>query len=118
MSLRLSSLCGTKAFYFVDQYLWTVIRYIHNNPVKAGITKLPEEYRFSSIHEYYGQKSYNDRLLETGLILELFDREHKKAMEEFGKFMLYDSNDQYSTAAQDEKSLGICRGYGRCVEGG
>jgi len=78
-----------------DQYLLTVIRYIHNNPVKAGITKLPEEYRFSSIHEYYGQKRYNDRLLETGLILELFDREHKKAIEEFKKFMLYDGNDRW-----------------------
>lgn len=77
-----------------DQYLLTVIRYIHNNPVKAGITKLPEEYRFSSIHEYYGQNSYHDRLLETGLILELFDCEHKKAIEEFKKFMLHESNDK------------------------
>lgn len=35
-----------------DSYFLTVIRYIHRNPVKAGICKRVEEYAYSSIHEY------------------------------------------------------------------
>lgn len=35
-----------------DAYLLTVIRYIHQNPVKVGICKKPEEYPYSSWREY------------------------------------------------------------------
>ena len=31
-----------------DRYLWSVSRYIENNPVRAGIAKKAEDYRFSS----------------------------------------------------------------------
>lgn len=35
-----------------DTYLMQVIRYVHNNPVKAKLVKSPEEYRWSSFNEY------------------------------------------------------------------
>jgi len=35
-----------------DSYFLTVLRYIHQNPVKARICKLPEDYPHSSIREY------------------------------------------------------------------
>ncbi|MGN1165331.1 MAG: transposase [Lachnospiraceae bacterium] len=35
-----------------DRYLWTCLRYIHMNPVKAGIIKKPERYKYSSMSEY------------------------------------------------------------------
>jgi len=35
-----------------DAYLLTVIRYIHQNPVQAGICERPEDYPFSSWREY------------------------------------------------------------------
>lgn len=35
-----------------DKYLLQVVRYIHNNPVKANIVGSPEEYRWSSYNEY------------------------------------------------------------------
>lgn len=31
-----------------DRYLWAVMRYIERNPVRAGIVKNPEEYKWSS----------------------------------------------------------------------
>lgn len=31
-----------------DSYLWTVSKYIENNPVRAGIVKKPEDYLYSS----------------------------------------------------------------------
>ena len=36
------------------QYLYTVINYIHLNPVKAGICNYPEDYPYSSFSEYAG----------------------------------------------------------------
>jgi REP element-mobilizing transposase RayT len=38
-----------------DEYLSAVVRYIHLNPVEAGIVKMPEDYRWSS-HGYYLRK--------------------------------------------------------------
>ena len=38
-----------------DAYLLTVIRYIHQNPVKAGLCVRPEEYPYSSWREYLTQ---------------------------------------------------------------
>ena len=38
-----------------EAYLYTVICYIHQNPVKAGICKYPEEYLYSSFTEYLGK---------------------------------------------------------------
>ena len=35
-----------------DSYFLTVIRYIHQNPVKAGLCKKLEDYRYSSYNEY------------------------------------------------------------------
>ena len=35
-----------------DAYLLTVVRYIHHNPVKAGLCRWPEDYRYSSYTGY------------------------------------------------------------------
>lgn len=35
-----------------DSYLMNVIRYVHNNPVKAKIVNIPKEYKWSSYNEY------------------------------------------------------------------
>lgn len=39
-----------------DTYLLCVVRYVHNNPVKAKIVKKPEDYPWSSYREYFGCK--------------------------------------------------------------
>ncbi len=51
-----------------DRYLLAVSAYIHNNPVRAGIVKKPEEFQWSSMREYMGiepEKTivYYDRIL-------------------------------------------------------
>ncbi len=38
-----------------DKYLLQVIRYVHNNPVKAKLVKTPEDYMWSSFNEYMGE---------------------------------------------------------------
>lgn len=41
-----------------ENYLTEVIIYIHNNPVRHGITKTPEAYKWSSYNEILNGKSY------------------------------------------------------------
>ncbi|MDR2197008.1 MAG: transposase [Coriobacteriales bacterium] len=66
-----------------DRYLLAVVRYIHQNPVVAGIAKDARAYRWSS---YRGYLKGNDALLETSLVLDMFSDDHKKAIAEFRAF--------------------------------
>lgn len=38
-----------------NDYILSCIEYIHNNPVRAKIVTMPEEYLWSSYHFYHGQ---------------------------------------------------------------
>ena len=40
-----------------DSYFLTVLRYIHQNPVKAGLVKSIADYRFSSYNDYVDEES-------------------------------------------------------------
>ena len=39
-----------------NAYLSNCIKYIHNNPIKAGIVKNPKEYKYSSYNDYFYKK--------------------------------------------------------------
>ncbi|NLX90426.1 MAG: transposase [Firmicutes bacterium] len=69
-----------------DQYLLTVIRYIHQNPVKAKIVKRPGDWKWSSCLGYYGKDVYPPGLLDSSLILSIFSKDRKAAMERFKEF--------------------------------
>ncbi len=43
-----------------DEYLFTVIRYIHQNPVKAGIANRIDNYKYSSYSSYIGESEFVD----------------------------------------------------------
>lgn len=51
-----------------DAYLVTVMRYIHNNPVKAGICRAPEDYPLSSYRDYLGGGGLTDTALALSLM--------------------------------------------------
>ena len=62
-----------------DEYFLTVLRYIHQNPVKAGIVKSCGKYRFSSYNEYIKEsKIIDDELVKEMLTKEEFVKYHKK----------------------------------------
>lgn len=46
-----------------QEYLLKCIKYIHMNPVKAGITEKEEEYKFSSSPYYTNKKNENSEIL-------------------------------------------------------
>lgn len=65
-----------------DKYLLTVIRYIHQNPLKAGINTV-EEYKWSSFNEYITKKNY---IIDAEDILGMFSSDTKVALNEFVRF--------------------------------
>jgi hypothetical protein len=50
----------------------TFPRYIHQNPVKAGIVTKPHHWRWSSCRGYYGQSVYPPNLLDPYYLLRMF----------------------------------------------
>ena len=44
-----------------EEYFWTVLRYIHQNPLKAGLCKRVEDYSYSSYSEYFNKSTFVDR---------------------------------------------------------
>ncbi|MGI5997424.1 MAG: REP-associated tyrosine transposase [Lutispora sp.] len=63
-----------------DKYLIQVIRYVHNNPVKAKLVKSPEEYRWSSFNEYLSDNVIISSL-QKKFILGLFSSDIKQFVE-------------------------------------
>ncbi len=58
-----------------DAYLLTLQRYIHLNPVKAGIVEHPADYMWSSYKEYMGLK---DTFIDVSVVLAYFNNDLKK----------------------------------------
>lgn len=61
-----------------EGYMLTVLRYIHNNPVKANICKEPSDYKWSSYNAYIDSyKGIADDLLDTEFYKVLFETKDK-----------------------------------------
>lgn len=73
-----------------DKYFLTVLRYIHQNPIKAGIENDIAKYPRSSYNEYL-RKNY---LCDTEFALSIFAVEKKNAIESFEKFNKEENEDK------------------------
>ena len=91
-------------------YLLTVIRYIHQNPVKAAVCTDPSQYKYSSLHNYFD----ND-LINKSIIMEETDEDS------FLRFNLEENNDQCMDiddevphTVTDERGVQIMRHVSGC----
>jgi len=85
-----------------DRYLLTVIRYVHNNPVKAKIVHKADEYKWSSVSEYIGENTFVN-------IEDIFSSIHKDkalAKKEFIRFSK-DAKDDYIMDYDEEDTAQI-----------
>ena len=57
-----------------DAYLLTVVRYIHQNPVKAGMVQHPADWPWSSCSGYYGRNIFPPGLLDRERVLDMFSQ--------------------------------------------
>jgi putative transposase len=78
-----------------DEYLVSVTRYIHQNPVKAGIVKKPDDWGWSSCQGYYGKECYPLFLLDSDLILSMFSNDKKAGIKSFKEFNEMINEDTY-----------------------
>jgi REP element-mobilizing transposase RayT len=68
-----------------DVYLFSLVKYLHHNPVRAGVVSQPEEYRWSSHREYLGMKK--NGLVDTGLLLRMFSEDLKRGRRLYREYM-------------------------------
>jgi tRNA(Ile)-lysidine synthase TilS/MesJ len=69
-----------------DEYLLELVRYLHLNPVRAGMTADPLEFPWSSHRAYCGRE--NIPWLNTDLTLSAFGKRRDMARRKFLKFVL------------------------------
>lgn len=78
-----------------DAYFLTVMRYIHQNPLKAGLVNNIEQYKWSSYNDYYAKAGW----IDTDYVLNLFSSgDRAEARKRFGEF---------HKAIKEEKCLDI-----------
>lgn len=67
-----------------ERYMLKLLRYVHQNPVRAGICKKVEEYKWSS--DIYYRKNIKG-IVNTGVIYEMLDKHIGSAIEKYKEFM-------------------------------
>lgn len=82
-----------------DSYFLTVLRYIHQNPVKAGLVNNIEQYQWSSMVDYRNKTE----TVNAGFVLKLFDDDREKALTSFFQFCIAGNDDQ--CLEMEEKQL-------------
>ncbi len=65
-----------------DEYAKELSRYIHLNPVRAGLSETPEEYEWSS-YSYYAVRKEKPAWLSTDFILGYFGEKHSVAQRNY-----------------------------------
>ena len=78
-----------------DEYLMAVIRYIHQNPVKAGMVVRVNEWKWSSCLGYYQKQYYPPTLLDSELILGMISQKQEKAVDKFVEYNEIENEDRF-----------------------
>ena len=91
-----------------DSYLLSVLRYIHQNPVKAGMVENTAEYRWSSYGEYLNKVNIVDVSLVLGMMTKDQFRDYNNA-ESQGKYLEYDESIRVDDNEAREKIKEIAR---------
>jgi len=69
-----------------DEYLLTLVKYIHHNPVRARIAETPDEYQWSS-HLNYAQKAKDQGIVDTAQVLRMFSEDKAAARKLYRAYM-------------------------------
>lgn len=69
-----------------DAYLLELVRYVHNNPVRAGVARFARSSEWSSHQAYIGKVEAPD-WLRMGYVLERFDKHVRRAASAFDAFV-------------------------------
>jgi hypothetical protein len=95
-----------------DEYLLELVRYIHLNPVRAGMVKTPERYRYSGHRAYVDSKA--GKIIDPGKVLRLIGG--KAGYRRFVREGVADGHKQEYYEVEDQRFLGA-EGFGDRVQG-
>ena len=84
-----------------DEYLLQVIRYVHNNPIKARIIEKPGDYKWSSYSQYINNEITSKRR-QFKFVLGLFNN----SIDEFKAFHMVKDDKEYLEIKEDLKEFG------------
>ena len=91
-----------------EGYVLALARYIHQNPVKAGIVNSADKYKWSSFSCYANEDNYFAGMLDTEIIFGLFSKDKLTAKRQFITYM---------NAKTDEEFIDIKEESGEIDEG-
>ena len=92
-----------------DEYAGELSRYIHLNPVRAGIVERPEEYQWSSYQCYIGYRK-KPQWLKTDFISEYFGKKVSTAQKRYRKFVNAFVDKGYGSPLEDTVASTILGG--------
>lgn len=88
-----------------DEYLLSLVKYIHLNPIRARIVNMPEEYQWSSHHSYIKREK---GIIDEEQVLRMFSEDKTKARNLYSSYindgLAVKREDIYSTI--DQRILG------------
>ncbi len=70
-----------------ETYLIVLSRYIHLNPVRAGIVKNPEDYKWTSYRKYIGVYNGKDSIVDAAETLSYFSKTKTAAIKAYREFV-------------------------------
>jgi len=86
-----------------DEYLLSLVKYIHLNPVRAKIVKFPDKYQWSSQHSYI-KKTDGINIIDTDQVLRMFSENKQRARKLYSAYMsdsqIVKKEDVYNTIGQ------------------
>jgi len=97
-----------------DEYATELSRYIHLNPVRAGMAQRPEDYRWSSYRSYIGQ-NVAPEWLKMGMILGYFGKTAEVAGKKYRTFVEDLLDTEYDSPLQNTFGSAVL-GSGEFIE--
>ena len=85
-----------------DSYLLELVRYIHRNPLEAGLVKELNQYAWSS-HKGYLSNAKKWNWLHKSFILSLFARDRREGISTYKRFLLMESPEEINRIFSQSK---------------
>ena len=97
------SVAGSKSILVEEEsYLLELVRYIHRNPLRAGMVETLDEYAWSSHHGYLSWAK-NWKWLHKDFILSMPASDQKKRRQAYLRFMAKDDSEELLDLLEQKK---------------
>lgn len=94
-----------------DSYFLTVIRYIHQNPIKAGLCKNLSDYKYSSYNDFFNEFDLIDKDFVLSILpIDLFERFHLESTSD----KCLEIEDKLIVRVTDEQAQRIIFRHSKC----